>query len=327
MNRSRSGWMGAAVWGAAMLGSAAAFAGSVSSGLALAGTARSMGMGGAGAAASMDAGAVWLNPANLGWLAAPEAAFMHGQYVADIGVDQLAVAIPVAHGGAAIAAAWTGLGSIESFNAAGVSVGEFSPGDTSLTLAYGYGTKMWAAGAGLGWIRSELASDARATAWSGDAGVSLRPLPMLTVGASVQRAGGTLTYDRESAALPMTIRGGGAVALPMLPVTLAVDGVRTGDEDLSIRGGAEGRHEVKPGLELRVRGGWRTGTPSGGVSGLAAGAAMTWRPATGFIDRELLRMSDDGGQSFWLTAVRVEYAWTPMGDLGQAHWFSLGLLF
>lgn len=324
---NRIGTTGMAVIAAIWLGAGAARAGTVSSGLALAGTARSLGMGGAGAAASMDAGAVWLNPANLGWLVAPEAAFMHGQYVADITVDQLALAFPAPHGGMAIGAAWTGLGAIESYNASGVSVGEFSPGDTSITVAYGYGTKLWAAGAGVSWARSELAGDARATAWSGDAGVSVRPLPQLAAGASVQRAGGTLTYDRDGAALPLTIRGGGAITLPMVPVTVAVDGVRVGDDDLSIRGGAEGRHEIKPGLDARVRAGWRTGTPSGGVSGLSAGAAMTWRPAAGFIDRDLLRMSDDGGQSFWLKAVRVEYAWTPMGDLGSAHWFSLGLLF
>lgn len=327
MNRIRTGRGVAAACAAALMAGGAARAGTAGAGYALAGTARSLGMGGAGAAAAADAGAVWLNPANLGWLAAPELAFLHGQYVADIGVNDLAVAMPVPRGVAALGAAWTGMGSIDSYNALGTNVGTFSPGEVAVTAAWGYGSKFWAAGVGLGWARSELAADARATAWSGDAGVSGRPMPGLTVGAAVQRIGGTLTFDREGAKLPMTVRAGGAFVLPMVPVTVAADAVKTGDEDLSIRGGAEYRREVKPGLDARVRAGWRTGTPTGGVSGLSAGAAVTWRPEGGFIDRDFQRLDESGGMDWSLAAIRIEYAWTPMGELGSAHWFSLGLLF
>ncbi len=327
MNRNGMGRMAAACVAAWLGGAAPGLAATAATGLALAGTARSLGMGGAGVAEPGEAGAVWLNPGNLGWLTTPEMAFLHGQYVADIGVNQLSAAIPAPYGGAAFGVAWTGLGEMDSYNAVGTKVGTFEPGDLSLTAAYGYGAKLWAAGVGLGWVRSELAADARASAVSADAGASVRPMPMLTLGVAVQRVGGKLTYDTEAASLPLTIRGGAAVSVPGIPVTAALDAVMIGDDDLSIRAGVEGRREVKPGLDARARAGYRTGAPAGGVSGLAAGAAVTWRPEHGFFDREFSRLDDPASRSYRLAAVRIEYAWTPMGDLGNAHWFSLGLLF
>ncbi len=327
MNRNVTGWrIGAAL--AVWLGTVpAAHAATAATGLALAGTARSLGMGGAGAAMGADAGSIWLNPGHLGWLTTPEMAFLHGQYVAEIAVDQLSFALPAPYGGAAIGVARASMGTLDSYNAVGTNIGTFSPGDLSVTAAYGYGAKLWAAGLAVGWARSELTTDARASAWSGDVGGCVRPMPMLTIGAAVQRVGGSLTFDTEAADLPLTIRGGAALAVPGLPITVALDAVQSGDDELSIRGGLEGSREVKPGLDARVRAGYRTGTPAGGVSGLAAGAAVTWRPEAGFFDRDFAVLEDPSEHSFWLAAVRIEYAWTPMGDLGNAHWFSLGLLF
>jgi hypothetical protein len=321
---SLGGSLAAAGW----LAAAGAMAGTAATGMTLGGTARSLGMGGAGAAATGDAGGVWLNPATLGWLAAPELSFLHGEWVADIGVNQLTVAMPAAGGGAALGAAWTGMGEIDTYDAAGTKTGTFQPRDTSLTAAYGRGTGWWTAGAAVGWARSELATDTRASAWSGDAGGAVKPLPMLTIGASVQKAGGSLTWDREAAKLPLTIRAGAAADLPDLPVglTLAADAVKSGDDDLSIRAGAEARREVTPGFDARLRAGWRTGLDAGGLSGLSIGASAGWKPEGGFL-REHERATSDTPNPYPLTALRVEYAWTPMGDLGQAHWFSIGLMF
>ena len=65
-------------------------------------------------------------------------------------------------------------------------------------------------------------------------------------------------------------------------------------------------------------------TVTGEDAGLvAAGGGLHWHPAQGFAGRG----GAEKRKTYFVSAVRVDYAWTPMGELGEAHWFSFGLVF
>jgi hypothetical protein len=290
------------------------------------GSARSLGMGGAGLADLRDAGAVWANPARLAALAAPELSFMHGAYVQGVSLEQLAVGGPTRWGALGGGVTLLRVGSIDSYEAGGASSGVISPSEQAVSAGWAWPGGTWSAGAAATWYRSQLAADAKADAFAGDVGASVTPVPMLSLAAAVQHLGTGLDYGGKTAALPMTIRGGAAVTLADLGLVVAADGVMPSDGNLSIRVGAEKGLVVRSDVSVAVRAGWRSSAPAGGVSGLAAGAEVLWHPAGGFNDSDVAGIGTSP-EGRGVTAFRLIYAWTPLGELGAAHWFAVALSF
>lgn len=326
------GWgMVAAVCAAIVAGTAqagaAGGAGTASGAAAgIGGSARSLAMGGAGMADLSEPGAIWVNPARLAGLRSPEAGFMHGTWVEGVAVDQLAIAGPTRWGAFGGGVSLLGMGSIQSYDSSGAEAGSFSPGEQSYSLGWAWPGGMWSAGAAVSYYRSELASDAHASAWSGDAGVSVTPSPIVTAAVSVQHLGTGLDYGGKSASLPMTIRGGAAVSPANLGLVVAADAVKPSDGNVSIRAGAEKSFALRGDVTALVRAGYRTGAPTGGMGGLAAGAEVFWHPESGFGGFSH-PAPDVAERQYPVQGLRISYAWTPMGELGDAHWFAVALSF
>jgi hypothetical protein len=291
-------------------------------------------MGGCGVAASREAAAIWINPAQLARMSSPQLSFMHGLWVEGVSVDQLAVGHPTPIGSLAGAFASVRAGSIDAYDASGNLTGKFSPSDISVTGAYAFSWNMLALGAAGTWLKSDLADGVGTTAEAFDAGASLTPYSPLTVSVAVLHLGTALDYGSKSQSLPMTIRGGGSFDMTQFGATVAAEAVKPADGGLVIRIGAEKGFAAGRGLDISLRGGWRGGAPTGGTSGLSAGGGLRWRPLLTDSDdptssriQGFSGVEQEAGSGYRIAAVGVDYAWTPMGELGSAHWFSVALIF
>ncbi len=291
------------------------------------GGARSLAMGGTGVAGLEEPAAIWLNPAGIARQKEGGGSFMHGAYLEGMAMEQLALAVPTPIGSVGGAISALRVGETDVFNNAGTREGTFSPLEVAITGAYARVIRMAVLGAAVSYLHSQLAEGVKTSGVSVDIGASANPVPDLSVGASVQHLGSSLEYVGESAAIPLTIRGGISYRMKTAGLILASDVVKPSDEALSLRIGLEENMEAGRNMVLSARGGWRSGTAAGSLSGLTAGGAVCWYPKEDF-----LRRPEGSDDSVWpsryrLSGISVEYAWTPLGDLGQAHWFSFALIF
>ena len=310
-----------------VLAAAAGGAGTASGpGIEVGGSARSLGMGGAGLADLREPGVIWANPGGLAALAAPELSFMHGMYVQGVSFEQLAAGTVTGWGAFGCGMTLLRVGSIDSYDNNGMPAGSFTPDEQAFTAGWAWPGGMWSAGASATWYRSQLASDARASAFAGDVGARVTRTPMLSLAAAVQLLGTGLDYGGESASLPLVIRGGAALRLADLGIVVAADGVMPSDGNLSVRAGAEKSLAVRSDVAVAVRAGWRTGAPEGSLAGLAAGAEVLWHPEAGFTDRAVTSIGESP-EGRGVSGFRLSYAWTPLGELGDAHWFAVALSF
>jgi hypothetical protein len=142
--------------------------------------------------------------------------------------------------------------------------------------------------------------------------------------AAVRHAGASLDFGGGAADLPLVARGGAAVDVASVGLTLAAEAVRAAAAGWSLRAGGEKRFGLSGGSVAALRAGWRNDGPSGNLQGLSAGGAFLWRlPGNGAAaDRDL-----GTGPGWMVRALRFEYAWTPMGELGTAHWLAVGFVF
>ena len=255
----------------------------------------------------------------------PEVAFVHGAYIGGVSLEQLAV------GGLTPVGAFGGgmrllrMGDIDSYDKDGLSVGSVSPAQQALSLGWAWPGGSWSAGVSGTYLRSQLAADAKADAWAGDAGANVILTPGLSIAAAVQHLGSGLDYGGKSANLPMTVRGGVAYEVTDIGLLVAVDGVKPADADLSVRAGAEKSLALRSDVTAAVRAGWCGGTPQGSLTGFSAGAEVFWHPSGGFVEPGAARFETET-RSYWVSGIRVAYAWTPLGELGTAHWFSVSLV-
>lgn len=318
-----AGWGGARPAAAASIANAAGTTGVV--GLNLGATARAMGQGGAGAAGEAEAGAVWFNPARLSGLEAPEASFLHGIWIADTSLDQLAVAGPLLGGVTAGAVTVLHMPAIDSFDNVGAKTGSFAPYEAEVTAAWAGRAGPLSVGGAATVIDSALADGAAATGISADAGAVFAPDPALVVGGAIQHVGSTLTYGTATTKLPLDVRAGGVLTVAGR-TRFAADVLVPQGASVAVRGGGEQTIVVGPEVAVALRAGWRSDAPTGAAGGITAGAGVTWRSRGGF-DSQEREVRGMGGESSPVRELRVDYAWTPMGDLGPAHWIAVAVGF
>lgn len=315
------GWQAAqTAWGSAPGAGTAS-----GTGVHLGGSARLLAMGGAGVADIVEPGAIWINPAELARQHGPATSFLHGSYIEGISLEQFAVAGPTPLGVLGGAVALLRMGEIDGYDATGADVESLAPSDTVVTAAWAMARDRFTFGASADYLRSELASDVQATAITVNAGASAQVMPLLALSAAVQHVGGKLNYGTTAARVPLTARAGAAYAIPPYRMTVVLDAVKPQDGALGIHAGAEERFVVRDELTLAVRAGYHSDGPRGGAAGAAAGVGLDWHPAGGFGGD--MRSPAETPSAYLVHAVRVEYAWTPLGELGAANWFSLALIF
>jgi len=294
--------------------------------LKVGGSARSLAMGGAGTVLLAESGALWVNPGQLAGLPAPEFSYTRGQWVQDIEVNQVSFAGPLPVGTIGAAVDMLDMGAIDSYDASGAAAGSIQPKDTAVVC--GYAAELGKAGLGgsVTYIRSELAEDAQVSGFAVDVGGRFEVLPNLTFAAAVQHAGPGMKFGKKASDLPMVVRGGASAGLLGERVRLVADVMKPSDGVPEFLGGAE-LSQIFGDVTLSLRGGWRSVAPQGSNAGFSAGGGLRWHPKKPLGSDEMIDSEFGAADSLRLSGLRVDYAWTPMGELGVANWLSFSIAF
>ncbi len=261
--------------------------------------ARYLAMGGAAAASADDANALFWNPANLALAREASLSLTYGAQVESLN-DQFAGYVQPAGRWGAFGAAMQmfSAGTLSQTDDTGARLGTFAPRDAAGLAGWGrrfFGNVTFGLNAKL--VQSRILSSA--STWAADAGLGFQ-MNGLAFGLAARNMGGKLKFDREESPLPLTFQAGAAWK-PGESWLIAVDGSRARDEDAALGAGLEWKLGLGTSA-LFLRGGYNTRTRDvPGLQGMSAGLGWRW------------------------SLLDVDYAWIPMGDLGQTHRASVNV--
>lgn len=275
-------------------------------------------MGGVSAAAGQGAESVFLNPASLARVEAEspsEVAIGYDALLESAYSGSVAYARPLGRDGAfAAGLLYASQSAQTAYNAVGDATGKFTP--TDLALGAWYARRLLgplAAAGGLKIVRSSL-DDRSGMTVAADLGVLAKHVGDLgegpvDLGASLTNLGPPMKLGGSSDPLPARIRAGGLWHVsPTLDAGLDVNLPVDADPYASL--GVEGRIPAsavgskKPWM-ISVRGGYDQNRTRGldGFTGFSAGAG------------------------FDFSALRLDYAWIPFGDLGTVNRITIAFRF
>lgn len=264
--------------------------------------ARPAAMGGAYCAAGDDAWAVFYNPAGAALASRREIALAHNEWLEGMRNESVVYEGPSGPN-ATIFAGLNALfsGAMDKFDVSGTEIGSFSSQEGALSIgaatALGGGYYGGAAFKGL----YQKASAGSAYAWAGDAGL-LKVEGDWRFGLSAANFGTKMKLGSTPFSLPLMLRAG--IAWNYLErLTIAADGVKAGESGAAPAVGAEGLIPTGPDGAFSVRAGYTGGRSRFAGSGITAGLG--------------LRNGD----------LRVDYAFAPYGELGDAHRITIAVRF
>jgi hypothetical protein len=237
-------------------------------------------MGGAAVALGRDLQGATLNPAALGWIAAPQFALSHASFADETAQEWIAFSSRV---GASrtrfgLAAVIRDEGTIVGRDANDVPTSDARAQDLALTLrlARPFGEHVSLGGAAH--VVSQRIGDVAGSGFAFDAGAQLR-LGFLSLAIAGQNFGGGMRWAGERWAMPAQIATGLALEHAASGLRMALDVTAPADYYRSVRVGGEWRYHDR----LALRGGWRTelGAPpedraGGPAFGMGAGAGAMW---------------------------------------------------
>jgi hypothetical protein len=264
--------------------------------------ARAAAMGGAYTATGDDAWSVFYNPAGTALPSRQEIVLGHNEWLQGLRNEAAAYVYPLAGGGALFG----GLnalfsGSMDEYNSSEQDIGSFSSLEGALSLGastpFGNG---YYGGAAVKGLYQKAASNS-AMAWAGDAGL-LKVDGDWRVGASVSNLGTPMKLGSTAFALPVMLRSGVSWH-GVKYLRLSADGIKAGESPASAALGAEGEFSSGPDSAFFVRAGYRTGSSQYAGSGASAGLG--------------LKNGD----------VRIDYAYTPYGELGTSQRITIAIVF
>ncbi|HVZ80149.1 MAG TPA: PorV/PorQ family protein [bacterium] len=259
--------------------------------------ARSQGMGGAFTAVADDVNALTWNPAGLALLKQPEVGYLRMIYLSDIGYNFGGVAFPIQAGEdtLGLGAAVVNLGS-PSFDSTLGLAPAVSAGDNAFSLSAAYRVKDIVAFGLTGKFILRNLAGYNASAFGGDLGVLISPIPQFHIGLGLFNLGTQVEFISEGDPLPLTGRLGLAYKVldePHDSLTLALDNAY--DLNASMYSGSVGAEFwLENVFALRA-----------GYTGDAY--QQHWTAGTGFS----------------LDAFEVDYAYAPLGTVGDSHRISL----
>jgi hypothetical protein len=273
--------------------------------------ARPAALGEAYAAVDGDAHAVYYNPASLATVPGWDLTGMHNQYFQGIDYEFIAAAVPVARligsSGSARDMGVVGLGitslSVGDMERRGLSdaagpSGSFGATDMAFSASYArrFDEKL-SLGGTLKFIHQSL-DDRSAAAAALDLGAHYRLDPRWSLGGGLRHAGSSPKLGAVADPLPMTVFMGGAFK-PRPDLLCVLDLGFPRDRDFTFGLGAEYSREIVEGAQGAFRLGYsERSTDAEGLGGLTMGVGL-------------------GFKSFGF-----DFAWIPMGDLGNTFRYS-----
>lgn len=263
-------------------------------------SARPTGMGEAFAGIADDANAVYYNPAGIAFLERPELTAMHAQWFLDMNYEYGAFAFPTEYGAFGVQAATL---KVEDHVKRGLdesNQGTFNAMDAAYGISYARAATPWLSFGGTVRFIDQEIDTAQAEAWSGDVGtmVKIRRIP-LSIGLAVKHFGEKLRFVEESDPQPLTVDLGFGTSLFRDKLLFGLDFIKVRDTDLEVAVGGEWRQKLMGEFRYALRTGYNSiGTDADGANGLAVGGGI------GFKQFDL------------------DFAWVPLGDLGNTFRYA-----
>ncbi len=261
--------------------------------------ARPAALGASYTALASDAYAPVWNPAGLGYVDSSQLAAMHLSYLETINYEFASFVHPFSPGHSiGVSGQYLSPGDSKGTNDAGIPTGDFSGHFAAYSLSYGQSFGE-AVSLGLtGKIIDAKISDVSAHAYAFDVGTMVQANRRLRLGATVANVGTKLKFIDQGDSLPSAFRLG-AVYTPFDYLHVTAEGVHRFSGLTSAHAGVE----ISPSKLVSFRAGFRSDTLRNlsGLSGFTTGIGLHWL-----------------GQEF-------DYAWVPLGDLGDTQYFSLVL--
>ena len=261
--------------------------------------ARYIGMGGAGTAIADDANTVYWNPGLIVKSGINAVDFMHTLYMEETSYSYAGLIMMINETNAFGASVqYFSSGKMPMFDDVGQETGSMNPYDAAVSVAYSVDVKGFGIGASAKFIQSKIVNTANSYAFS--VGVSLPDMvdEKLKVGAAITNVGDGITYDQEKEKLPATIRAGAGFYVTD-NLLAAADIGQVVDRDIYAALGLEYTIGINEDLSLALRGGYNTIAESEELSGASAGLGIEYK------------------------SLVLDYAFVPMGNLGNTHRISL----
>ena len=265
---------------------------------------------GEAAATISGAQSLFYNPAGLAAVTDTEVYFSQVKWIMDSNFSNLALAKRAWGGVFGLGIGYLSNPSTDKYDKFGTKLAQtYSASDMAVTMSYGNRLAPRANfGVSLKYLSSKL-EDASATAMTLDAGVKYAALPgKLVFGFALQNVGGTLTYLSSSDTLPMNVKLGAQYAVNLdnnsatkKDLTFFTDVNNMKDSGSYANLGADLTSVYDKDTTFSLRAGYRTN--AGGSAGFAGGLGVDMKKYI------------------------IEYAYAPMGDLGNAHRFSVTVKF
>ncbi|MFA6583655.1 MAG: PorV/PorQ family protein [Elusimicrobiaceae bacterium] len=259
--------------------------------------ARASAMGGAFTAVSDDSDAINYNPAGLAGLKASQAMLTHNEWLSGFKQENLSFARPVRHGAFGIGLTYFHSGGIDETDMSGsYTGGSFDQTDMALTAGYGFraSRNLFLGFSGKA-IRESLAGHS-ATGFAADGG-ALYTMSNLRLGASVRNVGSSIKLYEDAFPLPLTIRGGAAYNFGGWLVSAEAEKPRDGK--MALKAGTELVMDFMSENAFSLRAGYVSGRDENTGPGFTGGVGIRF------------------------SKLMFDYAFSPFGDLGNSHRFSL----
>jgi chemotaxis protein MotB len=265
--------------------------------LLIPGEARGAAMSEAYSAQASGAIGLWYNAAAIGGEERPSLELMHTAYLESVTFNTVSFATPFWGSNAfAVGAAYLNAGTIPSYDNTGQEAPSYSPKDICARLGYAHTSGLSTLGLSASLIRSTILDSAQTFAIN--AGVR-RDMGLLSAALGLENFGGKLTFQNEATDLPRRLRAGLSCRL-LQGWTVNADFFKPAPGLTWMATGTEIKFTPHDPVQVALRAGYNTKTPDiTGLQGLSVGMGVGWHSAA------------------------LNYAWIPMGDLGQTHRISL----
>jgi len=264
--------------------------------------ARAAALGGAYTAAGDDAASIFYNPAGVSLADRKGLEISHTEWLQGVRNENLVYVHPLGEsytifGGANVLLS----GGMDKYDTSGVKTGSFNfqDGVFSFGLSAALGADWYNAYA----LKSfyEKTDKNKASAFAGDAGL-LKIAGDWRFGVSVANVGAELKLGPSAFDLPLIIRTGAARRLND-QLLVSLDALKAGESPVALCAGIESGFEIEANELFFLRAGYKSGRSQYAGSGFTGGVGIKY-PG-------------------W----RVDYAFSPYGDLGDAHRITLSFNF